>query len=222
MINANWLLEKIPLIPPLLFSLALHELAHARTALAFGDPTAKRMGRCTLNPLVHLDPVGTLALIFCGFGWAKPVPVNPHNLHPPRWGSIAVSIAGPLSNLMLALLIALSLRAIISLGVRFETPLGEMLWFIMIYTMAVNICLCIFNLLPLFPLDGHHILREQLSPARQVGFMEWQMRYGRFVLMAIILGPYVVSVLGIEVFDPLRWVIANAITAMKYLVIPGA
>ena len=177
--------EMIILTPPLLFSLTIHELAHARTALAFGDPTAKNMGRCTWNPLAHLDPIGTLALIVVGFGWAKPVPVNPNNLHPPKWGNIAVSFAGPLSNLMFAFAIAIGLR----LTLTFGWHLSDMALKIALYTMAINMCLFIFNMLPLFPLDGHHIAREQLPPELKGPFMDWQMRYGRFVLMAIILGP---------------------------------
>ena len=218
-IDPNWLFEKILLLGPLLMSLTVHELAHARTALAFGDPTAKRAGRCTLNPLAHLDPVGTLAIIFVGFGWARPVPVNPHNLHPPRWGSIAVSLAGPLSNFMLAIVTGLGLRALVSSGIDLGTPIGKIVGSVGLFTMAANICLCMFNLLPLFPLDGHHILREQLPRRLQRGFMEWQMRYGRFVLMGIIMGPYLANTLGVHLFNPLHWVFGQVMeAAVKYLV----
>ena len=94
----DWFYRLILVAPPLLLSLTVHEFAHARTALAFGDPTAKAMGRVSLNPLVHLDPIGTIVLLVTrAFGWAKPVPINPANLHPRRLGDIAVSAAGPAS-----------------------------------------------------------------------------------------------------------------------------
>lgn len=220
--DPNWLLEKIILAVPLLLSLSVHELAHARTALAFGDPTAKRMGRCTLNPLAHLDPVGTLALLFCGFGWAKPVPVNPHNLHPPRAGSVAVSVAGPLSNLILAILAALLLRGMLTLEGEVPFPGWNVLELIAIGTMGANICLGLFNLIPLYPLDGHHIVREQLSADSQVAFMRWQLRYGRVLLMAIILGPRVASLFNVEIFDPVRLIYEQGVNLfVNYIIIPG-
>src|ERR1035437_8633090 len=116
-IDSAWLADKLLTIPLLIFSLVVHECAHARTALAFGDPTAKNMGRITLNPLPHLDFMGTLCLIFSGFiGWAKPVPVNPYNLHPRRLGDIAVSFAGPASNLSLALIFGLILKGMVAIA----------------------------------------------------------------------------------------------------------
>lgn len=173
---------------PLLLSLVIHEYAHGRVALAFGDPTAKYNGRLTLNPLAHLDPIGTLALFLVGFGWAKPVPVNPANLHPRRLGDIMVSLAGPLSNLALAALSGALLRVLLLAGDP-EWPVYEpgkmMLW----WTMAVNLILCIFNLIPLFPLDGHHILRESLPVHMRAGFMQWQVRYGQILLLALIFVP---------------------------------
>jgi len=208
--DTNWLLEKVALVAPLLFSLALHELAHARTALAFGDPTAKNQGRCTLNPLVHLDPVGTISLLLAGFGWAKPVPVNPHNLNPPKMGSIAVSLAGPLANLGLAVIVGAGVRGLLALGVNFNSPGGSMILSVALYTVLANICLFAFNMLPLFPLDGHHIVRDQLPSRHQAGFMHWQLRYGRPLLIAIVLGPRLLNLLNIPVFDPLGWVFRRA------------
>lgn len=217
----NWVLEIAVLAGPLLFSLTLHELAHARTALAFGDPTAKNMGRCTFNPLVHLDPIGTAALLFCGFGWAKPVPVNPNNLHPRRLGNIAVSLAGPLSNLTLAVLICLVIRLTLSLGVDLSGPFWDIVRTVAIGTVAVNLCLFMFNMIPLFPLDGHHILREQLSSDMQVRFMLWQMRYGRLVLMGLILGPRLTAALGMNVFNPIGFVYELALNlAVNHIILP--
>ncbi len=220
--NPSWLLEKLALLAPLLFSLTIHEFAHARTALAFGDPTAKNNGRCTLNPLAHLDPIGTLAIIFCGFGWAKPVPVNPYNLRPRRAGYVAVSLAGPLSNLMLAILTALLLRALLAAGVKFSSQEGRMALEMVLFLMAVNFCLFIFNMLPLYPLDGHHIVREQLTPAMQAAFMHWQLRYGRMVLVAIIMLPFLANFLRLQIVSPIGWVLGHTIDlAFRYLILPG-
>lgn len=186
--------------PPLLLSLTLHELAHARTALAFGDPTAKHAGRVTLNPLKHLDPIGTLMLLFSGImGWAKPVPVNPLNLHPIRLGQIAVSIAGPLANLSLAIICGLGLRAWIAWAPHDHATYGtvDMLLY---YTARANLALCFFNLIPLFPLDGHHVVRELLPVRQQDGFMRWQLRFGGLILMAMIFVPHM---LGPRAPDPI-------------------
>ena len=194
--------------PVLLLSLTVHEFAHARTALAFGDPTARAMGRVSLNPLVHLDPIGTLVLLVTQrIGWAKPVPVNPLNLQPRRLGDIMVSLAGPMSNLLLAILAGVLLRVVThfeaDLGEKAATTLLTILWI----TMSCNVGLCVFNLIPLFPLDGHHIAREMLPPDRHADFMRWQLKYGRLILLALILLPMAVQNVGqIRVISPIRLV----------------
>lgn len=178
----------IALAPGLLFSLTIHEFAHARMALAFGDATALHMGRVTLNPLKHLDPIGTIMIFLIGFGWAKPVPVNPHNLRPRKQGSIAVSLAGPGSNLLFALTLGIVFRILFVYEV-FEGNAGSYVGLIILSTLGINLVLCVFNLIPLFPLDGHHIVRELLPGDRQSAFMLWQIRYGQFVLLALLLVP---------------------------------
>ena len=205
---ASHQIEYLPwLLPPLFFSLTVHEYAHARVALAFGDPTAYHMGRCTLNPLKHLTVLGTLMLLFSGIiGWAKPVPVNPHNLRPRRLGDALVSLAGPMSNLALACICGLVLWSVQTTGVRQSNR--EFLVaaeYITAYTLAANLGMCVFNLLPLFPLDGHHILRETLPERMHRGFMAWQVRYGVGLLITLIIGPRVLeSVLRRPVFDPVH------------------
>lgn len=193
------------IIVAMLVSLTVHEVAHARTALAFGDPTAKLMGRVSFNPLRHLDRWGTVAMIVSawagyGFGWAKPVPVNPANLHPPRLGDIMVSLAGPLSNLGLAAVAGLTLRAITAYEPAWLVGANGDLVTTGIRTfLRLNLALCLFNLLPLFPLDGHHIQREILPTAWKEGFMQWQMRFGQFLLLGLIfLPPFIGRAMGIE------------------------
>ena len=174
------------------------------------------MGRCTLNPLVHLHPIGTLMIVFVGFGWAKPVPVNPYNLHPRRLGDIAVSVAGPASNLSVAALCAIVLRIGVWRGLRVSPPGTltpvDLVAFLLIYTILINLMLCIFNLLPLFPLDGHHIGRETLPAHLRNDYMQWQVRYGMYVLMGLMFGPRLIAALfkGAVEIDPLRWYMAHA------------
>lgn len=211
------ILEKIALLPPLALSLSVHEMAHARTALAFGDPTAKNMGRCTLNPMAHLDPLGTLAILFVGFGWAKPVPVNVHNLHPPKWANIAVSVAGPISNLMLAMVAAVVLRLMHGSQQFLQWHHADLAWNLVGFFMAANLCLFIFNMIPLYPLDGHHIFREQLPGDMQAGFMRWQLQYGRFVLMGLIFLPFLLAGTSLGFIDPLGWVFGHAMAMMGML-----
>jgi Zn-dependent protease len=139
------------LVIPLLFSVIIHEVAHGWVAYRMGDPTAKMMGRLTLNPLKHLDPLGTLMLFIVGFGWAKPVPVNFYNLRPQRKGLILVSSAGIAANIALAFLFESLLKVI---PVRYSGT-----WVIAIYFMVqINITLAALNLIPLPPLDGSKIL----------------------------------------------------------------
>jgi len=188
--DAESLIELLLVLPALLLSLTLHEYAHARTALAFGDPTAKLMGRVSLNPLHHLDPIGTIVLIVTRFiGWAKPVPVNPANLRPRRLGQVAVSLAGPLTNLALGIAAGIAIRLLLAIFAGSDSPLIRIVYLMLFVTLSLNLMLFLFNLIPLWPLDGHHVLRELLPVARQGRYMFWQVRYGQMILLAIIIGP---------------------------------
>jgi Zn-dependent protease len=156
-LNLPFFLEAALMAVVLLFSVIVHEMAHGYVALLNGDPTAKMLGRITLNPAPHIDPIGTvllpLILLLSGsrilFGWAKPVPVNPLNYRNYRWGEITVSASGPLSNLALAAVFALLLRL---------APGNPGLTFLAFYGCSINVFLALFNLIPIPPLDGSHIL----------------------------------------------------------------
>ncbi len=172
-LNLPSLLEAGLMAVVLLFSVIVHEVAHGYVALLNGDPTARVMGRITLNPGPHIDPVGTilipviLLLSRAGiiFGWARPVPVNPLNFRNYRWGEITVSAAGPLSNLALAVVFAWLLK--LGLG---GLGLAKLAYF----GVTINIFLALFNLIPIPPLDGSHILATLLPPslARSYRYLE--------------------------------------------------
>jgi Zn-dependent protease len=174
----------------LVVSISIHEFSHAWAAYELGDPTARNLGRLTLNPLVHFDPLGALMILFMAFagwglGWGKPVPVNPYNLRGnPRVGMGLTSAAGPFSNLVLATLFAIPLR----LGWDMPTLLMVFLW-TMILT---NVGLAIFNLIPLPPLDGFGVVQGLLGTFRTQWAYEWGNRldrlapYGPVLLLALL------------------------------------
>jgi len=180
--------------PVILFSLTVHEFFHAWTAYRFGDSTAARLGRLTLNPLAHLDLFGTLVMVLSGFrfGWAKPVPVNPMNLRNPRVADIWISAAGPLSNLGMATLAGMFYRL---------TDGPEVLQQILIAMVVINVTLAFFNLIPLFPLDGSHILRNLLPAEFEANLNRFD-QFAPFILLLVIvtglfwriLGPIVMAV----------------------------
>ncbi|MEH7222223.1 site-2 protease family protein [Bacillus sp. JJ1566] len=151
----------------LLVAFTVHEFAHAYVAYKFGDDTAKRQGRLTLNPIAHLDPFGTILIFLAGFGWARPVPVNRFHFKKPRLAGILVSVAGPLSNLVVAALALLIYIILIRVGVFAVIPeaVGESFETFFNLFVRLNLVLFIFNLLPFPPLDGYRII-EDLVPAR--------------------------------------------------------
>jgi len=183
---------------PLLYSIIFHELAHGWVAYLMGDPTAKSLGRLSLNPLKHLDPIGTIMLFIFGFGWAKPVPVNFNQLRDRHKGMILVSAAGIITNMLLAF-IALFLSRLLSLS-----P-SSMPAVLLYYFAQINIILAAFNLIPLPPLDGSKILMGFAPPSVQ-DFLFRLERYGFFIIIAL---------LYLGVLDPVirffQWMILSLI-----------
>jgi len=164
--------------------LPVHEFAHAFVSHKLGDDTAKWMGRMTLDPVKHLDPIGALMIMFVGFGWAKPVPVNPKNYKNERVGSAIVSAAGPLSNLIFAFLAMFIYKVlIIAFGTSYDFFVAVS--FVFSLLVSINISLAIFNLIPIPPLDGFDILALFL-PRRAVGYIEANRRIISYALMAFI------------------------------------
>ena len=168
--------ELLITIPAILIAITFHEYAHGKTAALLGDPTPKAQGRLTLNPLAHLDPLGTLMLLVARFGWAKPVQVNPLYFRGDRQrGMLLVALAGPLMNLVLAYLAAVGLRLAIYSGSLYVI-------FFLQTLIAINVYLAVFNLLPIPPLDGSKILAG-LLPKSSLGFFYQLQTYGTLILI---------------------------------------
>jgi Zn-dependent protease len=168
----------LALVIPLLYSIILHEVAHGWMALALGDDTAKTAGRLSLNPLEHLDPVGTLALIIVGFGWAKPVPVNYSKLKNLRMGIMLVSFAGCLMNILMAA------AALFLLQLDWAAS-NNFLAAVLLVFARINILLGALNLIPIPPLDGSRMLLASLPPRGQLVLLRIE-PYGMFILFALI------------------------------------
>lgn len=176
----------------LMIAFTIHELAHAVTADYLGDSTPRRMGRISLNPLVHLDPLGSILLLVSGFGWAKPVLVNPLNMRGnPRTAMAIVAIAGPLSNILMAVLGAIPLRLMLTGG---GIPFGSSstilpdLGYLLFEFVWINVILAFFNLIPLAPLDGSKVLAGVL-PAQMAYQLRPLEQYGPLILLALIFLP---------------------------------
>jgi Zn-dependent protease len=178
------------MLVPALFSIMMHEVSHGYVAERFGDPTARLLGRLNLNPFRHLDPIGTLAIFIFGFGWAKPVPVNPVNFRRPRHDMIWVALAGPLSNFVLAIVAALLLRGLVLLDPfalthpavgKLMNPLEMMFAF----SLYINVLLGVFNLIPLPPLDGGRVLVGVL-PQRQAKLVSRLEPFGFLLIIVLV------------------------------------
>lgn len=166
-------------LPGILMGLTLHEFSHAYTAYLLGDLTAKEHGRLTLNPIYHIDIFGLLMLIFFKFGWAKPVPINPNNFSNRKIGYFLVSIAGPLSNILLSVILTIFLGIVIKLDI--STFIYEVLYF----AIFINLVLAIFNLFPIPPLDGSKILLAILPNKFEYKYYKLE-RYTYIILFVLV------------------------------------
>ncbi|MGE0370209.1 MAG: site-2 protease family protein [Candidatus Dadabacteria bacterium] len=182
--NIDLLLIQAPVI---LLSLTVHEYFHGWTANKLGDPTAKMRGRLTLNPIAHLDILGTILMFIVGFGWAKPVPIDPRNFKDPKKDTILVAIAGPLSNLAMALAAGLALRFMIPKLVSGEISsegIYSVIVIILILTLVYGIALAVFNMIPIPPLDGSRVLYGILPDRYAYAYSRFE-PYGVFFLFAL-------------------------------------
>ena len=179
--------DEIPYVAiTLIIAFSVHEFSHAFTAWKFGDDTAKNQGRLTLNPMSHLDPIGTILIFIAGFGWARPVPVNRFFFKKPRLAGISVSFAGPLSNLILVCIGYIIWYGLVATGVSASLP-SAVPDFLNIF-IGLNAVLFIFNLLPLPPLDGYRIV-EDLMPIDVRAKMTQFEQYGTLIFLILVLTP---------------------------------
>ena len=189
------------LVPVLIFALCFHEFAHAWVAYKLGDPTAKQSGRLTLNPLAHLDPMGSLMILIIGFGYAKPVPVDARYLKNPRTDMMKIAFAGPAANLLLAFVGGTIIRAHI-VG-------GSLILMLYLFT-QINIMLAVFNMIPIPPLDGSQIFSGLMVRKNPNLVMKLQM-YGPQILFGLILIGYLTEI------SPLWWVMSPFVNFFLFL-----
>ena len=189
------------LIPVLLFALVFHEFSHAWIAYKLGDPTARYAGRLTLNPVAHLDPVGGLMILFVGFGWAKPVPVDPRYLKNPREDMMKIAFAGPASNLLLAFIAGTILR--------FGIGQGSIAMMLILFT-QINIMLAVFNMIPVSPLDGSQIFSGLLIRTNPDLVRNLQI-YGPQILLGAILIGYFTPI------SPISWIMRHFVNFFLFL-----
>lgn len=196
-------------IPALIIAAAGHEYAHAKAADLLGDPTPRMMGRLTMNPFVHLDLVGSLALIIGGFGWAKPVIVNPTNFKDPRTDDMIVSIAGPMANVLMAFIAYVIMRSLDVVGLLEN----ESLYLVLLLVVVYNINFAILNMMPIPPLDGSHILMNFLP-------LKWQVHIARFSIVSLlILIAILNSPIATRIFVPLQKSILGGFESIVNLVL---
>lgn len=206
----------IYLIPAVLLSLSFHEFSHAFVSYKLGDPTAKNQGRLTLNPLKHLDVLGTIMILVSRFGWAKPVPINPMYYKDRKKGTMLVSLAGPLSNIILAFVFSLPMIYIQTrYGIR---RIGSFDNISILYNLSlmfyiININLAVFNILPVPPLDGSKIL-SGILPQRQYFKM---VQYENYIAVIFLLLVFIFPGVLFRIMSPFVWIIE---TAVKSLAIP--
>lgn len=213
---SNFLLQAIFFLPPFLLAISMHESAHGYVAFRFGDPTAKNLGRITLNPIPHIDLFGLIAIFLVHFGWAKPVPVNSDNLKNPIKDNLWISLAGPASNLFLAIIFGIIFR--IASPVLSGSNAGNFILMMIRFSVTLNIVLMVFNLFPIPPLDGFHILEgivpyEMYLKLQQLGRTGPLLLFGLIILgsftgfdiFGIIFSPFVRIIGGILLGEPVGW-----------------
>lgn len=183
----EWLQETLYYLPALLIALSVHEAAHAYTAYKLGDKSQKAMGRLSLSPLAHIDPIGFIFMLVFKFGWGKPVVMDDRNFKDRRKGVMLVALAGPMSNILLAFVFTIILKLLDVFGVlalMIDSNIGSILYIMLIYMIGFNVMFGVFNLIPLPPFDGAKVLTYFL-PLKGKRFMDWLEQYSVWVLVIL-------------------------------------
>ena len=180
------IITKLLTLPGIILGLSLHEFAHAWMSDRLGDPTPRRQGRLTINPLAHIDPLGFVALLLVGFGWGKPVMIDPSYYKHRRRDEFLVAIAGVTMNLIIAVILSFPARALFRMYYTNGSPLVENIFYIVYYAVSINICLMVFNLIPCPPLDGWNIVTQIFRLDR---YRWWYKvyQYGQWILIMLII-----------------------------------
>ncbi len=215
------LLACLAAIVAIVVALVSHEIAHGLVALWNGDDTAKLSGRLSLNPAVHFDPMGLIMMLLLGFGYARPVPVNPNNYKNRRCGEVTVALAGVTTNIILAFINALLYLLTYKYYYAYEIQ-GNVIYYVLTFlvwlfnfAMSVNISFALFNILPLFPLDGYRFIAAFADENGSV--LTWLRRNGRYIMMGIILLEWVTTIVPrIEFISPLYWYFQRFGSLIKY------
>ena len=213
--DKNALVSLLLSIPVILFSLSFHEAAHGYIASKMGDPTARNMGRLTLNPLKHLDPIGAICMLIFGYGWAKPVPISTRNFDNPRKGMALTAIAGPISNLILGVIS--SILYVIA-GIVYFKAAGnvsenvllvlDIVWVLFYISAFLNFALMAFNLIPVPPFDGSRFFYYFLPQKWYFGVM----KYERTIMIVVLVGFLALSRMGLSPISYVANFLFNAIT----------
>lgn len=201
------IIAKLLMIPGMLIGLCFHEYAHAKVSYIMGDPTPMQQGRVTLNPMAHVDPIGFVALLLFGFGWGKPVAINPSYYKNRRRDELLVALAGVTMNLLIAVVFAALTRLVYSMYIGNPSDILNILYTMLFYVVNINVCLMIFNLLPVPPLDGWGII-TQIFNLENKSWYYTIYRYGSLILLALIvfnitdyiITPLISKILGILLY----------------------
>jgi Zn-dependent protease len=198
------------LLPGIIIGLTFHELMHAFVALKLGDSTARDQGRLTLNPIKHIDPLGFIFILIAGFGWAKPVQINRANLKHPRRDDALIAVAGPTANLVLALALSVVYSLILNiLNMGYNESQNYPILMLFINTIAINYVLFLFNMLPIPPLDGSHLIFSaiRIKPETEAKLY----RYGMLVLLGILVLGRVLNINLLPIGPVLNWIMGSVL-----------
>ena len=210
----SYVIQLLLSLPVVMLALSFHETAHGYVAYKLGDPTAHSLGRLTMNPAKHLDILGFLCMLLFGFGWAKPVPINTRYFKKPRRDIVLTSIAGPLSNVLMAFAFALIMKIFLLLVGGFPLPTDTvstmkfLFYCFLFYGIRLNISLAVFNLLPIPPLDGSRLVTSFLPPKASY----WVIRYERIIYFVLLFA------LFIGILDPVLSFLTNGLMNLIYLI----